>query len=68
MLRSDPAAGAVAAWYAKNNTKAAEWIDVKSMNEFELKRNMKQSMSEFEIKRNLKQLKKNMGMKLRGKR
>ena len=38
------------------------------MNEFELKRNMKQSMSEFEIKRNLKQLKKNMGMKLRGKR
>lgn len=68
MLRSDPAAGAVAAWYAKNYTKASEWIDVKSMNEFELKRNMKQSMSEFEIKRNLKQLKKNMEMKLRCKR
>lgn len=68
MLRSDPAAGAVAAWYAKNYTKASEWIDVKSMSEFELKRNMKQSMSEFEIKRNLKQLKKNMEMKLRWKR
>lgn len=38
MLRSDPAAGAVAAWYAKNYTKASEWIDVKSMSEFELKR------------------------------
>lgn len=68
MLRSDPEAGAVAAWYAKNYTKASEWIDVKSMNEFELKRNMKQSMSEFEIKRNLKRLKKNMEMKLRCKR
>ena len=68
MLRSDPEAGAVAAWYAKNYTKASKWIDVKSMNEFELKRNMKQSMSEFEIKRNLKQLKKNMEMKLRCKR
>lgn len=55
MLRSDPAAGAVTAWYAKNYTKASEWIDVRFM-------------SEFELKRNMEQLKRNMEMKLRFKK
>ena len=55
MLRSDPAAGAVATWYAKNYTNASEWIDARFMDKQQLKRNMEQ-------------LKRNMEMKLRFKR
>lgn len=53
MLRSDPAAGAVAAWYAKNYTKASDWIDVRSMSEFELNRNMKEKTQLAKIKARL---------------
>lgn len=55
MLKSDPAAGAVWAWYAQNYTNASEWIDARFMDKQQLKRNMEQ-------------LKRNMEMKLRFKR
>lgn len=44
MLAGNPMMGAVWAWYAKNYTKASEWIDARFMNEQQLKGNMEMKL------------------------
>lgn len=41
MLEKDPAMYEVLCWYIKNYIKASEWIDVRFMDEWQLKENMK---------------------------